>query len=47
LSLATNFLTPNSGAGTNEILERAGEDTPTMPAPANSGTEQLPQDTTK
>ena len=34
LSLSTNLLTPNAGTGTNDILERAGEQAPPVnPAP--------------
>jgi len=34
LSLSTNFITPNSGGSTNEILERAGEQAPLNTPPS-------------
>lgn len=33
LSLSTNFINPNTGGTTNEILERAGEQAPAAPVP--------------
>lgn len=33
LALSTNLLTPNAGSGTNDILDRAGEQVPASPAP--------------
>lgn len=33
LSLSTNFITPNRGGSTNEILERAGEQAPANTPP--------------
>ncbi|HEY3430076.1 MAG TPA: preprotein translocase subunit SecG [Cyclobacteriaceae bacterium] len=40
LALSTNFVTPKTG-GTNELLERAGEQAPanSLQTPANSSTE--------
>src|SRR6187551_969264 len=34
LCLATNFITPNSGSSTNDVLDRAGEQAPATQAPA-------------
>jgi len=34
LSASTNFITPNSGGTTNEILERAGEQAPVSAPPS-------------
>ena len=34
LSVATNFITPNRGGTTNEILERAGEQAPVSAPPS-------------
>lgn len=34
LSLSTNFITPNAGGSTNEILERAGEQAPINTPPS-------------
>jgi preprotein translocase subunit SecG len=33
LSLSTNFITPNTGGSTNDILERAGEQAPAPAVP--------------
>lgn len=33
LSLSTNFITPNTGGSTNDVLERAGEQAPPTAAP--------------
>ena len=33
LALSTNLLSPNIGGGTNDILDRAGEQAPATPAP--------------
>ena len=33
LSLSTNFITPNTGGSTNDILERAGEQAPAPTVP--------------
>lgn len=34
LCLATNFMTDNRGSGSDSILDRAGEQAPTAPAPS-------------
>lgn len=34
LCLTTNFISSNQGGGTNDILERAGEQAPTAPPPS-------------
>ncbi|HEY3405805.1 MAG TPA: preprotein translocase subunit SecG [Ohtaekwangia sp.] len=34
LCLATNFITPNAGGSTNDVLDRAGEQAPATQAPA-------------
>jgi len=48
LSLSTNFLTPNSGGSTNEILERAGEQAPANAPPSlNLDPEAAPADSTQ
>jgi preprotein translocase subunit SecG len=33
LTLSTNFITPNRGGSTNDILDKAGEQTPVNQAP--------------
>ncbi|HEX6225715.1 MAG TPA: preprotein translocase subunit SecG [Chryseolinea sp.] len=35
LCLTTNFITPNRGTGTNDVLERAGEQAPAGVPPMN------------
>lgn len=50
LSLSTNFITPNAGGSTNEILERAGEQapvnaTPNLTVPEDAGSTTEPTDT--
>src|SRR5688572_13455753 len=49
LCLTTNFITPNRGGSSNEILDRAGEQAaPAQQAPAlNLDTETPPADTAK
>ena len=37
LALSTNLLAPNAGTGTNDILDRAGEQAPVTPAPNLNG----------
>jgi preprotein translocase subunit SecG len=51
LSLSTSFMTPNTQAPTNDILERAGDQAPVNTNPNfnldTTGTEIIPADTNK
>ncbi len=52
LSLSTNFITPNRGGSTNDVLERAGEQAPASAVPplnlnTDGGTTTEPADSAK